>query len=336
MSSRLPIAEKAASARWIAARARAWLRTPAIVDSEGAVRSWDNPRHPGFDYPEVAGLWLSAFAGGDRGRDPIAARVAERLAARVLAGEVGREGVGYTFDLGVALAGLHDHARAGGPDHTRARAAARSALLSALDRRRATDIELPPRWSTRYGPHLLKLAAVLARMPGPQPRAAAGRLFDDLAPSCDAGRWLTAPDGGATYLHAHCYAAEGAWCIATTDPDRVRAREATRLVTLSADWLADAQGAGGGLPSHHDGRHGCGPARADATAQAIRIWAAVDARRHGAAIAAALRWLDAHATVESALRYEPGSDDLNTWATIFALQAHALVTAPSGSRELPW
>ena len=100
MSSRLPIAERAASAGWVAARARAWLRTPSIVDSEGAVRSWDNPRHPGFDYPEVAGLWLSAFASGDRGRDPIAARVAERLAARVLAGQVGRDGVGYTFDLG--------------------------------------------------------------------------------------------------------------------------------------------------------------------------------------------------------------------------------------------
>jgi hypothetical protein len=316
------------------ARARGWLRSPAIVDASGAVCSWANPRHPGFDYPEAAGLWLCAFAGRGTPRDELADRVAARLAERMLAGEVGRDGVTYTFDLGVALAGLIDHRRANGRAHPQARATGEAELLAALAQRRAASAGREPRWSTRYGPHLLKLAAVLARMPGPAPRAGTARLFDDLADLRDGGRFVTS-DAGATYVHAHCYAAEGLWCIAHTDTDPARRRASAHRLAAAADFLADVQRADGALPSDHDGARAHGPGRADATAQAIRIWTAVDSRRHAAAIAGAQRWLDSCTTSEGAVRYEAGSDDLNAWATIFALQAADMVAGASAA-ELPW
>jgi hypothetical protein len=341
MSSRLPIVEappRAASPAWTRARARAWLRSAAVVDDLGAVRSWHNPRHPGFDYPEAAGLWLSAFAGPGTPTDHVADRVAARLAARVSTGEVGRDGVSYTFDLGVALAGLVDHRRAGGRDRGRACEPGEHELFAALTERRVVVAERPARWSTRYGPHMLKLAAVLARLPGAAARTATARLFDDLADMRDGGRFVTSPDG-STYVHAHCYAAEGLLCIARGEPDSVRGREATDRLAHAADWLADAQRPDGALPSHSGGARTPGPERTDATAQAIRIWAMVDAPRHATSIARARRFLAGCTAPEGALRYEPGSDDLNTWATIFGVQAGRLARAAAGgipAAELPW
>lgn len=318
------------------AHARAWLRSAAVVDPDGAVRSWHNPNNPGFDYPEAAGLWLMA-AGGSA--DPLADRVARRLAERVDKGEVGRDGVGYTFDLGVALAGLHAHVAAGGPAHAEARRRGEATLLQALAERRAVFAERAPRWSTSYGPHLLKLAIVLRQLRNARASAAAARLFDDLAGAHDRGRYLTDPGSGPTYVHAHCYAAEGLWCVAHGE-DRSRADAARDRLALAADWLADVQRADGGFDRHHDGARACGPARTDATAQAVRIWAAVAPHRHRVSIARALAFIARCTTAEGAVRYEPDGADLNTWATIFSLQARRLAARPLATTterpEAPW
>ncbi len=116
------------------------------------------------------------------------------------------------------------------------------------------------RWSTLPGAHLLKCAIALgdneidaraAVLRSPQ-----GLRFDD------------GTGAGRTYLHANLYALEGAWWLAQRgDP------EAARWCDEGARWLAWAQDPGGGGSARGTtGRDADGPIRADATAQAVRLW----------------------------------------------------------------
>ena len=64
-----------------------------------------------------------------------------------------------------------------------------------------------------------------------------------------------------------------------------------------------------------------GELRADATAQAIRIWSLVDRAAFDREIAAGIDFLTSLATANRGVRYSPDSADVNVWATIFAVQA---------------
>ena len=97
-------------------------------------------------------------------------------------------------------------------------------------------------------------------------------------------------------------------------------RQSRRLIEKCADWLASVQLSDGGLPSSHNGIEATGMAHTDCTAQAIRIWSCVDAQRYRGEIDRGVQFLDSMAA-DGGFRYRPGSDDINTWATIFALQA---------------
>jgi hypothetical protein len=72
-----------------------------------------------------------------------------------------------------------------------------------------------------------------------------------------------------------------------------------------------------------NGMEGFGEPRSDATAQAVRLWLLRDRRRYGEAISRALGFLAACQSPDGGLRYSPGSDDLCSWSTMFALQAVA-------------
>ncbi len=93
------------------------------------------------------------------------------------------------------------------------------------------------------------------------------------------------------------------------------------LIRGSARWLAEIQTSEGGLRAFHDGRDAFGTLHTDATAQAVRIWSLVDATAYQEQIARGLGFLAEMTTPVGGLRYEPGSDDVNTWTTIFGLQA---------------
>jgi hypothetical protein len=69
-----------------------------------------------------------------------------------------------------------------------------------------------------------------------------------------------------------------------------------------------------------------GVAHADCTAQAVRIWSCVDATRYRGSIERARDYLTT-LTVDGGVRYRAGSNDINTWATIFAAQAADFVHA---------
>lgn len=281
----------------------AWLCAHA-VQGDG-VLSWVNPEHPGYPYPEAAGLlvrWL-AMQGLD-----VPEAVVQTLARSVEEDAVGRGGSVYAFDTAVVLAGLEALDADEDPRWTAARTRLAATLPATVVRPTAT-----PRWSTVPGPHMLKLAV------GTAARAHRGwstPLLDTLS------RWrveqdrdgrLHTPPHAQTYLHAHAYATEGLLALRTLGVPLPASVEGA-LACLRACQRPD-----GGLPAWHDG----GPSRADTTAQAVRLFLLHDPEGHADAIARGLRFLDELTTPEGAVVYEPGSNDRNTWCTLFASQARA-------------
>ncbi|MFT3769679.1 MAG: hypothetical protein QM820_29940 [Minicystis sp.] len=175
-------------------------------------------------------------------------------------------------------------------------------------------------WSVTYGSHLLKTVIAIesygSRTADPRAGKLVDQLLGDLTPLSLDGRFVTHAGAKITYLHAACYAIEGLLWLR----DRGRSGlDAT--VRAAAAWLARVQAQEGGLRAWHDGSSAWGERHADVAAQAIRIWAAVDRRAYDPHIREGLRYLASLQTTEGGVRYHPSSGDVNTWCTLFALQA---------------
>jgi hypothetical protein len=302
-----------------------WLTSPSVVDNEGRVMSWSNPRHPGYAYPEIAGYMLSILALEGDATVAIRDRIARRLVGDVSrAGGVGRDGADYVFDSAMALSGLIAHESAGGelPDESAIDRLFDFVTANLAARRAGRDLPVADaaHWSVSYGCHLLKVAIALCAYDDRRPTSTTRALVDQLASELTRlyadGRFRVNARSPLTYLHANCYAVEGLLVL------QGRHRGAyDDLIRGSAEWLARIQSAEGGLPAFHDGLEPFGTLHTDASAQAIRIWALVDSTAYQEQIDRGMGFLAQMATPVGGLRYEPGSDDVNTWATIFGLQA---------------
>jgi hypothetical protein len=302
-----------------------WLRSDAVVTDDGRVWSWHNPEHPGYAYPEAGGLWLGVMARERHADEAQLDRVAAWLYERERLEGIGRDGRGYLFDHAMVVAGrlawAERRGRAGA-DEGRSIAV----MLEQVRTGRATSpAGAGQRWSERFGPHLLKLALPLARWVEHTGDLAAGlalhELLATLRPTLDDGRVPSDREGGPTYLHACCYAAEGLWRLGEAPLAGAARARARRSAEAIAAWLARVQRADGGLPQWHDGARGWGPAQADVAAQAVRLWSGLGPVEHREAIDRALAFLARLAHPLGGLRYHEDSRDLNTWATLFTVQA---------------
>jgi hypothetical protein len=301
-------------------RLYAWLTSTDVVDASGAVTSWVNPHHPGFPYPEAAGIWLAwaawrAKRGDDAPARAQVARIADHLALDLAeGGGVGKSDRTYLFDTCVALHGLAQSIATGTPVPAASRATRGALHAIEIFLERDAPVAPPPgdpdRWSGAWGPFQHRAVGLLAT---------AGLLLDSPRATTLAARlrMRVEPEGPATvrrYVHEWCYALEGA---ALAGDVATVADAATGLLALQRE--------DGGLPSWTRGE--C-PARTDATAQAIRLWCA-SPRSDRDAIARGLGWLAGRQAPSGGLRYEEASDDLTTWATCFADQATAWAESES-------
>lgn len=289
-----------------------WLSRVAL-DHRGAVPSWVNEAHPGYAYPEAAGLVLTVLA-QSRARDPAVPAIVAWLEPQV--GAIGRGGVRYAFDTAMVLTGLLAAERAGVAVQRSAIARAFEVLAEAIAERRAATPEQPPRWSTRWSCHQLKLAWALsaydARFDSAPARASLERLVE-LATLERDGRFALRQDDPRTYVHAGCYALEGLLAL------RRRGEPVDDTLHRGCEWLASIQSVDGTLPAWV-GRED--PRRpSDVVAQSLRLWSAVDRDRHAEAIARARSALARRQAPSGGIRYDEHSDDLNTWSTAFAVQA---------------
>lgn len=302
-----------------------WLVGRGVVGTDGTVLSWSNPRHPGYPYPEIAGYLLRILSEeGDLTLD-LRDRIATRLVTDVSpAGGVGRGGADFVFDSAMCMSGLIAHEAAGGMvpdarvidrlfDFITENLAAHRSFMGFAD-------ALPDHWSVSYGCHLLKTLIALCEYNDLRPmsttRSLVERLVADLLLLNDGGRFRVNFLSPLTYLHANCYAVEGLLVVHGR-----RYADVSDLLDGCARWLAYVQQPEGGLRAFHDGKEAFGTLHTDATAQAIRIWSLVDSSGFREEIDRGLGFLADMTTPSGGLRYEPGSDDVNTWATIFGLQA---------------
>ena len=301
----------------------AWLRGPA-VRRDGAVWSWVNAEHPGYPYPEIAGLWLTIMAHEPDVSEAELARVLAWVLAQVDGeGRVGRHGIGYSFDSAIVVVGLCQAARRG--------LSIDPVLLERMGARLLDDLTAgevafptqPPRWSTRASAHLGKLRWAFAELDavlGPTDARAPARV-DALLGASETGIW--APDGRVmiraddprSYVHSSCYALEGLLQTGQRGRERLEA---------GARWLAQIQAADGSLPNWVAAPGEVVVRPSDVIAQAVRIWAQVDRQRFAEPLTLALAQLRARQTASGGLSYlaptlEPA--DVNTWATLFAAQA---------------
>lgn len=293
--------------------AEASLRTHAVRG--GDVLSWVNPAHEGYPYPEAAGLlvrWLAQRGGS------MPERVIARLCTLIETQTVGRGGCTYAFDTGVVLAGLEALDTTEDPRWTAAR--------RHLTVQPVVSPPCAPRWSATMGPHMLKLAV------GSAARAARGwstpalEFIANIPAEQDANGRVKTPPHGASYVHAHAYATEGLLALRSLG---------LSYPAVSVDgciaFLRAMQREDGSLPAWSDG----GPSRADATAQAVRLWLLHDRSAHATAIDCGLSFLDTLTEADGLVRYAPESADRNTWCTLFAAQARAWAAgAPARVEDL--
>lgn len=301
-------------------RLLAWLRRAPVTDG-GLVLSWMNPAKTGYPYPEAAGLWLGLFSTEGATLGELEHRVARALTRAVSPdGSVGRRGLEYPFDTAVALRGLLAFERAGGTveDPVVLDRMFGYVARSVVERRAVVPDVPEDRWSTRYNPHLLKLVVVIsewgARTSDPRCKDLSAQLHADLAPR--ALDWFRGPLGATPrYSHAVCYATEAMLHLANAG-----VHGAQEGASRAAEWLTAVQHQSGGIPAWS----GPGPEErlaSDATAQAIGIWSAVDATRYAPNITRALGHLSRVQHDSGGIRYSENSNDVNTWCTIFAVDA---------------
>ncbi len=283
----------------------AWLLAGPVRDDEGGVWSWANPKGRGFPYLEAAGLLLSLHAEhlntmpGDAAVRADAERIAAWILPRLDGGVVEHRGARYAFDTAIVVAALDRWRRVDGSSLPLDAAVARGRrFLRRCLRERTGQFgrDEDGHWSRSFGPHLLKLAVALD-----------DTLLDDLAHyfvrTCwDGERFRIHARSASWYAHAHAYALEGLLAL--------RARG--HAIDMS---IVDA-----GLDSLR--RHvGEASASTDVTAQLVRLgllrgWAPEDEGLYGAWERIATRTRD-----DGGVLYRGDSEDVNTWATVFTVQA---------------
>jgi hypothetical protein len=363
-----PSTVQSADPREAVRRIEEWLLDSGIQIDEGAeqggVAGWlDRDGRPEFVYLEIAGYYLTAMAWLSSGAagSPEHADTA-RLRARRAADWITRfldnhalptrlylsdqradwrnSGL-FSFDLAMAARGLAATSHAVG--HGDERREALASLCAMIDRiSSGADVMLshelvagnaatmPDRWSTRSGPHHLKAAAAVLRLPerpaGPALTGVAYRTCEYWASSLPDGPWP------CQELHPLLYALEGILiCEGPTGGDGLGAAE--RLFTR----LMELQASDGTLPETIHG----GIVRSDVLAQALRAGLLLRARQYLPGKA----WTDRLDRLADALLefVKPDGGVLfarnqtisNTWCAMFAHQALYLHARAAASEPVP-
>lgn len=335
-------------------RIEEWLLGSAIQLPEGAHRGgiagWlDRAGRPEFVYLEITGYYLTAMAwlaGGAASSDERVAAALERgRRARDWVGSVTADGATpptrlylsperedwrnaavFSFDLamaarGVACFGAFGH---GGEAEALVRelvsrvrevCSDTSPLPSHAQRTAGT---VPERWSTRPGPHHLKAAAALLRLPEDVLDAALARACRDTV-----AHWAAALDESppVAELHPLLYGLEGLLMLQPAPTERT-----LDSVERAYERLLRLQAVDGSLPA----AAGSSEVRADVVAQALRVGALLraagrppDADR-GRRLDALADVLLRHVRADGGVLFSLDQDIANAWCAMFAHQALVL------------
>ena len=298
-----------------------WLLQGPIRTPEGMLVAWTAGGAPAHVYEESTGYlitllcYLHQLTGDERYHEEASGTV--RALTRTVGDRAGcgRDGRIYLFDTVVCLRALGTFHTLYG-DHAGDRQHQQS--VAVMDRLAHTARQMMERqqacsgaangssrrWSRSFSAHLIKAAQLMAPwLPGWRSviEALISRYHHD-------GRFAIDDRHRQVYLHACCYAGEGL----------LAAGELSGQPSI-APFLASVQADDGGLPARWP--DGDQQRVTDATAQAVRIWQCSDAQAYADNIQQGLGFLQSMAHPGGGFRYSTGVDHLNSWATIFAVQA---------------
>ena len=337
-----------------------FLAESKIVDVRGNVYSWLNARNPGFVYPEIMGLYLNLSSqlislqkfekiqqqdsGGndwlalendlplmslDQKLESRTHAIAQQLQRLVPAsGGLGKAGKIYAFDNCMVISGLLTYRKylTGYVDDNILSRLADFTVKSLKQRLTyiATDGDYSkptPHWSNTFGASMLKnviaLCTLTEETQNPLYYELALEIAAEIIDSCFHNGYFKAfATTDTVYCHAHCYALEGLLYLQTKGYQNF-----SDVLIAGVEQLKAWQNDDGSLYNWYNI-----PARqrfkvADATAQAIRLWLAIDSDGYQENIQKAWQFLDSLRSPQKGLYYRVGSQDCNSWASIFALQA---------------
>ncbi len=311
-----------------------FITSSSIINASGHVYSWSNLNHPGFIYPEVMGLYLTlmsqlALYRSDPCITECAHTVAKGLQELVPAsGGIGKNGKLYLFDTCMALNGLLTY-KAHLNSHVDPAVLARMAhFIVKMTQQRLVLIaddgsvpEVPLHWSTVFGASMLKTVIALdalALNTGEERYCSlAVEVANEVVREClSDGTFHVFSGTNTVYCHAHCYALEGLLHL-----HKRRYCDTLTILRAGADRLQNWQNSDGSLFNWYNTPRQERYKVGDATAQAIRIWLAVDRDTYLPAIKQGFTFLDSLRSPELGLYYCDGSEDVNSWVSIFAIQA---------------
>jgi hypothetical protein len=233
-------------------------------------------------------------------------------------GLVRQNGWRYLFDTALVYSAFADAQRCGlhGP-YLLAMPRMLAAMVRLVRARKGAEGMGDDRWSSRFGPHLLKALGTLLTSPamavnGPEREQVIEAALLLTGMQRDDGAFVH-PDDEGVYLHAHCYALEGLAYLEGMLPGEAFGEAFRRGLA----FLAGCQHADGTFP-----HWASGPAAeqaCDVTAQAGRLFLVSGNPAHGEALLraeAALRRFKG----PGGMRYSADCGHENSWCTAFSLQ----------------
>lgn len=311
-----------------------WLLSLTALTPNGLLPAWMDGAKASYPYAEATGYLLSllAYVYLNTGQELLSRAAA--TTARALAKEVtepagaGRDGEIFLFDTIACLRGFHDFlAVFTDPDDRTLRpsihAAAERLALTArrMIAERSAGLALaanrPEHWSRRYNVHLIKS---LHHFHVCRPDLLEADEVDRAIHLFYKDHYRDGffhPEGEETgvYLHAHCYAMEGLVGLRW----QLSPEWAGRLEQMG-EQLTRIQLPNGALPRFRP-PNGRPEIAVDTTAQAVRLWQCLDRTGFHDAIARALGFLATMTAPNGGVRYTPEKPHLNSWTTIFVVQA---------------
>jgi len=311
---------------------------PARLPS-GAYLSWFSDDLSGFIYAEAATHVVRAASWWHRetGREDPLRRMIATL--RFLESSVEEDGLlwhmgtGYLFDT-LLLRRAFAEAESAGVEGSFSRLIPRmdQKSLDMVKNRKATASAREKRWSTLFGPHLLK---VLADMWGvrlncrPEHAESIQSAVRSLLLQQEPDGSFPSPENGPVYLHAHCYALEGLALLR-----EYGMKGADRMFHRGLRFLASLQRENGSFPRWDDDSHREEEA-CDVAAQAGRLFLVDGKDRWERNIRGVSNALARYNGNSGGLIYMPGLRHENVCCTVFALQFfHGLKSGKLTAEEI--
>ncbi len=311
-----------------------WI-TSKIHDKNGGIYSWQRGNEKGYLYDEITGYGIKLYTYlHSVFKDPKYLEMAQKSIDYINSqiynsgGGVSREGIYYVFDSSICLSGIlsyYDYTT----DNKHMKKMMTKNLLNFiyysllykkpidLNGATYTDLNLN-HWSLSYGSHLLKCSVALSQSSNifTNEKERLDKMIDrlciDVLHNFHNGHFHTNSNSQEVYTHSHCYATEG--LIYLNRPEHLD------IIKESAEWLASVQNIDGSLYNRYFSTKSQEEV-ADITAQAIRIWLWTDREGFNCNIEKGFSFLRSLQSSEGGIYYGPGSKDINSWVTMFTMNA---------------